>query len=133
MVYMGRIILLPKLLDWFFPLSIFFFPLKQFAHRFPFFSLKTKTKNQELLGNNAYFNTNTPGLHLPLVTLVNFLGYRLVAVSLIPIRSGCTFLPPFFSLLLLFSPPPSPSPPLSWSRVNPSIWESRWRKDGQKF
>ena len=40
-----------------------------------------KAAGLELLAVSSYFNTYTPGLALPLTTLVNFLGYRLIATS----------------------------------------------------
>jgi hypothetical protein len=42
---------------------------------------------KELQGISAYLHSKTPSLHLPLVVLISFLGYRLVAESLLPIDS----------------------------------------------
>jgi hypothetical protein len=38
-----------------------------------------KAAGLELLGFGAYFNSKIPGLSLPLVALVDFMGFRLIA------------------------------------------------------
>ena len=53
----------------------FYFPV------FFFFFRAAKAAGLELLAVSSYYNTYTPGLALPLTTLVNFLGYRLIATS----------------------------------------------------
>tara|TARA_R110002050_G_C8839155_1_gene505827 strand:- start:85 stop:732 length:648 start_codon:yes stop_codon:yes gene_type:complete len=44
-----------------------------------------KAAGLELLGYCAYFNTHIPGLSLPLVAVVDFMGYRLICESVLPI------------------------------------------------
>ncbi len=34
---------------------------------------------------SSYYNTNTPGLHFPLMALIDYRGFRLVAISILPI------------------------------------------------
>ncbi len=78
--YMDQIILQPKRQDWWrLPRSnLSLSPWSDFVFL------------QELLGISAYFRTKTPGLHLPLVTLVNFLGHRLMAAALLPVTESGT-------------------------------------------
>lgn len=43
---------------------------------------------QELNSLNALISTNVPNLHFPLMALVNAYGYRVIAVSKLPINSS---------------------------------------------
>lgn len=45
-----------------------------------------KMAGLELLGHASYFNLQIPGLHFPLTTLVDYMGYRVIAMSLLPIN-----------------------------------------------
>eukprot|EP00727_Mastigamoeba_balamuthi_P010015 m51a1_g5636 hypothetical protein (858) ;mRNA; r:832057-834976 len=47
-----------------------------------------KAAGHELLGVNAYFNCSIPGLYLPLVAVIDYCGFRLVATSEIPLEAG---------------------------------------------
>jgi len=44
-----------------------------------------KASNQELIGFNQLFQLGIKDLHFPLVSLVTYLGYRLIAVSIVPV------------------------------------------------
>ncbi|MDP2437086.1 MAG: hypothetical protein Q8P67_15165, partial [archaeon] len=44
-----------------------------------------KVAGHELVGHTAYFNLCLPGLHLPLMALVDYMGFRLTAMSLLPV------------------------------------------------
>jgi hypothetical protein len=44
-----------------------------------------KAAGHELLGLMSYYNCQIPGLSLPLMALINYRGFRLVALSLLPI------------------------------------------------
>lgn len=44
-----------------------------------------KVAGHELVGHTAYFNLGIPGLCLPLMALVDYMGFRLIAMSLLPI------------------------------------------------
>jgi len=45
----------------------------------------TKAASHDLAGLMAYYNTFTPGLYYPLMALIDYRGYRLIAQSLLPV------------------------------------------------
>jgi hypothetical protein len=49
--------------------------------------IAAKAAGHDLKGLKAYFNAGVPLLHFPLVCLVDYMGFRLVAISLLPIGS----------------------------------------------
>lgn len=44
-----------------------------------------KIGGHELKGLMSYYNCQIPGLHFPLMALIDFKGFRLIASSLLPI------------------------------------------------
>jgi hypothetical protein len=48
-------------------------------------SKATKAAGHDLSGLMAYYNTSTPGLYYPLMALIDYRGYRLIAQSLLPV------------------------------------------------
>jgi Clustered mitochondria len=44
-----------------------------------------KAANQELIALNQLFQLAIKDLHFPLMSLVTYLGYRLIAVSIVPV------------------------------------------------
>ena len=46
-----------------------------------------KTANHELKGLICYTNAGVPGLNFPLMCVIDYLGYRLVALTLLPVGS----------------------------------------------
>ena len=60
-----------------------------------------KSASLELLGLRWFFNLNLPGLHVPLMALVNYRGWRLVCTSALPLGKVPTILCTLrFALLL---------------------------------
>ena len=51
-----------------------------------------KVAGHELKGLKALFSTNTPGLCFPLMALIDYKGFRLVASSLLPLSKGSLIL-----------------------------------------
>ena len=49
-------------------------------------SFAAKVASLELQGLMAYFNLGLPEIHVPLMALVDFMGFRLIAISLLPIQ-----------------------------------------------
>lgn len=44
-----------------------------------------KSASLELLGLKWFFNLNIPGLHVPLMAVINFRGWRLICTSALPL------------------------------------------------
>ena len=93
----------------------------------------TKSPGHELKSQNAVCNLHPPGLHLPLFVCIDYRGFRISAMSLLPIASHTlkyavgffVFVPlpaAFRSLNSLFVPKFA-----FFSLLK--IWVSRWRRD----
>eukprot|EP00727_Mastigamoeba_balamuthi_P013397 m51a1_g8680 hypothetical protein (1589) ;mRNA; f:172987-179501 len=60
-----------------------------------------KSGSHELKGIMSWYYADTPGLHFPLMAVIDFKGFRMLAISVLPIDTTT----------IVYNPPSSPSPP----------------------
>ena len=46
-----------------------------------------KSSKNDMIGLMSYYNTKTPGLCFPLMSVIDYRGFRLIAMSILPITS----------------------------------------------
>ena len=58
----------------------------------PFDSAAMKGASNDMLGLQSYFNSNVSGLHYPLMSIIDYRGFRLLAMTILPIKKDTTLL-----------------------------------------